>query len=332
MKPTVSIQGKISAKSSVALPSVTLVLPFEPKMTRKDELEYLLKVSKQKAEQQLLSEYTADVAMPVIERLYSVTNKINFNSYRKSIVIHVSPTEEKVMYLDIDVRDKIMIDESFDIRKVVALKKDKRKFLILQITPFHSNFYLFDGRITRLRSNSLSHTRHIKKYRDLIQTNPQLEIFYRYTDEALQEIIDQNPYPVFVMGNDSSIDAFKEVTSHAFYISGFIKTGLAPVDERKIRNLLKVNIGNWELIHQQSLLVRAEAAFTRNKLAYGIDEVSRQAKLRNGKLLLVEAKAKPLEDAASAQIIEMVVNQGGDVAFVDDGLLKHFGHIAMILR
>lgn len=332
MKPTVSIQGKLSAKSSVALPSVTLVLPFEPKMTRKDELEYMLKIFKQKAEQQLLSEYTADLAMPVIEKLYAVTGKINFNSYRKSIVIHVSPAEEKVMYLDIDVRDKILIDEPFDIRKVVALKKDKRKFVVLQITPFHSNFYLLDGRITRLRSNSLSHTRHIKKYRELIQTNPQLEIFYRYTDEALHEIIEQNPFPVFVIGNDSSIDTYKDITTHGFYISGFLKTGIVPVDERKIRNLLKVNIGNWELIHQQSLLVRAEAAFTRKKLAYGIDDVLRQSKLRNGKLLLIESKAKPLEDAISAQIIEMVVNQGGDVAFVDEGLLKHFGHIAMILR
>jgi hypothetical protein len=332
MKPVLSAEQKAVVQSISYAPAITLVMPFEPKMVQKHELEYQLKLHQQKAEQQLLEKYSSDIAVPVIQKLQHLIKKINFNSYRRSLVIHVSSHEEKVLYLEMELESRLMMDQPFSILQVLSLKKEKRKFVVLQLGSHQSNFYLYDGRITRLRSNSLSHTRFIKKYKDLCQFNSRTEIFLRYTDEALDEIVVQNPYPVFVIGNDINIRKFKEQTVHSFNISGFISAGDEELNERKIRALLKATIGEWKIIHQQNLLVQAETAFTGKRLARGIDEVIRQVKSRNGKLLLIEKKEAPLKDEVMDTVLEMAVMNGCDIEFVDAGLLHHFGQIALILR
>ncbi len=332
MKPVLSAQQKAVVQSNSHNPAVTLVMPFEPKMVKKHELEFQLKLHQQKAEQQLLDKYSSDVAVPVINKLQQIIKKINFNSYRRSLVIHVSYSEEKVLYLEMELESRLIVDQPFSILLVLSLKKEKRKFVVLQLGHNQSNFYLYDGRITRLRSNSLSHTRFIKKYKDLCQENSRSEIFLRYTDEALDEIVKQNPYPVFVIGSETNTRKFKEQTVHSFNISGFITSGDEEINERKIRSLLKATIGDWKIIHQQNLLIQAESAFTRKRLARGIDEVVAQVNKRNGKLLLIEKKEAPLKDEVMYTILEMAVTNGCNIEFVDAGLLHHFGQIALILR
>lgn len=332
MKPVLSAQQNAVVQSTASTPAITIVLPFEPKMVKKHELEFQLKLHQQKAEQQLLDKYASDIAVPVIRKLQHIVKKINYNSFRKSLVIHVSSSQEKVLYLDMELESRLIMDKPFSILEVLSLKKEIRKFVVLQLGLQQSNFYLYDGRMTRLRSNSLSHTRFIKKYKDLCQVNSRNEIFLRYTDEALDEIVRQNPYPVFIIGSDDQIKKFREQTVHSFNISGFIAAGDAEMNERKIRVLLKATIGDWKIIHQQSLLVRAETSFTRKRLARGIDEVISQVKKRNGKLMLVEKKEAPLKDDIMDSILEMAVINGCDIEFVDAGLLHQFGHIALILR
>lgn len=332
MKPIISAQPKEVAQSVLSKPAVTLVLPFEPKMVRKQELEFQLKIYQQKAEQQLLEKYTSDIAVPVLQKLQQLVRRINFDSYRRSIVIHVSATVERVLYLDMEVEDKLIIDQPFSILQVLSLKKEIRKFVVLQLGSQQTNFYLYDGRITRLRSNSLSHTQFIRKYSELCPKESRTEIFFRYTDEALEEIVQQNPYPVFVIGNEMDTKIFKEQTSHTFNISGFITAGVEELNERKIRNLLKATIGEWKIIHQQNLLVRAEKAFLQQQLAIGLDQVIKQVNRRNGKLLLVEKKEVPLKDEVLETVLEIAANYGCDIEFVDAGLLSHFDHIALVLR
>ena len=60
--------------------------------------------------------YPADVEIMMMKKLRTIIKNLNFNTHKKSIAIFLSPVFEKVLYLDISVEEKIIIDESFEIR------------------------------------------------------------------------------------------------------------------------------------------------------------------------------------------------------------------------
>ena len=105
------------------LPSVSIILPFEPKMSAKTELEYQLKRVIEKVERELMKNYVDEKARLVTDKLKNLVKTLDYSTYKRSIAIFVSPLLEKMYYLDIPVEEKIIIDESFEIRDLVYIKK-----------------------------------------------------------------------------------------------------------------------------------------------------------------------------------------------------------------
>ena len=123
-------------------PSISIIMPFEPKMSVKTELEYKLKLAVGRVESELMANYTSEKALPVLRRLRSVIKNLDFNTYKKSIAIFISPIFDKVYYLDIPVEEKIIVDESFEIRDLVYSKKEVHKYLVLVLSSKKTKIYL----------------------------------------------------------------------------------------------------------------------------------------------------------------------------------------------
>ena len=123
-------------------PAVSIIIPFEPKMSLKTELANSLKTAANKVEKELLENYPDELGMLVMQKLRAVIKDLNFNTHKKSIAIYVSPVFEKVLYLDIAVEEKIIVDESFEIRDLVYSKKQLHKYLVLLLSNKVSRIYL----------------------------------------------------------------------------------------------------------------------------------------------------------------------------------------------
>src|SRR6476469_953475 len=104
------------------LPAISIILPFQPVITAKNQLEYRLKMIMGKIELRLVTLYSAEKAMPMIIKLRNLIRNLNYYTNKKSIAIFVSPVIEKVYYLEAEVEEKIVIDESFEIRDLVSCK------------------------------------------------------------------------------------------------------------------------------------------------------------------------------------------------------------------
>jgi len=115
-------------------PAISIILPFEPKMKSKTELIHSLKIATDSVEKDLMENYPDEMSILVMRKLRAIINGLNFNSYKKSIAIYVSPVFEKVLYLDIPVEEKIIVDESFEIRDLVYCKKQLHKYLVLLVS------------------------------------------------------------------------------------------------------------------------------------------------------------------------------------------------------
>src|ERR1022692_3139980 len=123
-------------------PSVSIIMPFEPKMSLKAELAHSLKTAADKVERELLDDYPGEMSSLVMQKLRSFIKSLNFNTHKKRIAIYVPPVLEKVLYLDIPVEEKIIVDESFEIRDLVYCKKQMHKYLLLLLSGKKSQVYL----------------------------------------------------------------------------------------------------------------------------------------------------------------------------------------------
>ena len=343
-------------------PAVSIILPFEPVESLKTELQHRLKIAMEKVESELRANYPAKKAMAVIAKLKNLAGNLHIDTSKKAIAIYVSPVLEKVFYLDFPVNEKIMIDESFEIRDLVYNKKQSIRYLVLLLSGESSKTYLGNGSGFILLKSQTPENIHAYE-KDLPEkvanfSDPDrlrevlLDKFLHHVDQGLTHILKEYPLPVFVAGVQKVLGHFKKMTGNEKSLLAFIHGNYIHASETEISDVLKPYIKEWQDGKEKDCLQQLERAVSENKVEYGIKQVWQSATLRNGRLLLVEKDfmypahqgAHPenissedlslnnpfyIKDAVDGAI-EKVLAAGGDVEFISNGLLKDYGRIALI--
>ncbi|MDP4129811.1 MAG: hypothetical protein Q8939_06595 [Bacteroidota bacterium] len=343
-------------------PEVSIIMPFEPGMSVKKELQHQLKIAVEKVESQLFANYPSKKAMPVVVRLKNLIRKLDFNTRKKGLAIFVSPIIEKVFYLDIPVNEKIIIGESFEIRDIVYCKKQLIQYLVLQLSGESSKIYLgncstFIPIKSTVPQNVHAYERDMPekvgnfsdqdKHKEVLLDN-----FLHHLDQGLTEILKEYPLPVFVMGPERVLGHFKKITKNEKSLVQFIQGNYLEASETEIREVMESYLKNWREIKERASLLQLEQARSENKLEFGIKQVWKIATHENSRLLLVEKDfmypahqgSDPdsiykedlsldnpfyIKDAVD-EIMEKVLAAGGDIEFVSNEALKEYGHIALI--
>jgi hypothetical protein len=342
-------------------PSVSILMPFEPKMSVKAELTQQLKFAVDKVEKEIRQDYRDELATLVIQKLKAIIKNLNFSTYKKSIAIYVSPVFEKVLYLDIPIEQKVVVNGSFEIRDLLYAKKEASKYLALVVSAKHSRVYLGNASsFTKMKSNVPDHIAAFKNdspERVANFSDPSykkevlLKKFLFHTDEGLKFLLQAYPLPVFIMGTKKILGYFKAMTKNEKSIVGYIHGNYEDENEVGLSRILKPYLSNWKKIKMEDLKHQMEKAADSGTLATGIRNVWKQASQHKGRLLIVEKNFKCtaqqggkedviympvapynkfsyIKDAVD-DVIEKVLEDGGDVEFVEEGMLKDH-HISLI--
>ena len=118
--------------------------------------------------------------------------------------------------------------------------------------------------------------------------------------------------------------------------------------EAQLKALMQPYLQDWQKIKEKDLLLQLERAMSKGKYAAGIRDVYKAASQKRGRLLIVEKnyfspafigekdELNPMEESmlnniiyikdVVDDIIEKVLENGGDVEFVSDDLLKDYAH------
>lgn len=339
-------------------PAVSLILPFEPKMMHEDILEQEVKEALGRVEKELLKNYPAEEAMPVLLKLHALVRSLNYTTHRKSIALFASPKLAKVFYLDIPVEEKLVIDESFEIRDLVYSHKRNIQYLVLVLSAEKAKTYLGNcSKFIRLHFN-LAENVHAyvhdagepvanfsdsKKRKEIL-----LDKFLRHIDEGLSVILKAYPLPVCVIGSPRICGHFRKISRNTERVSEYIHRAAIEADETEIRSLVAPWRENWSHVRDKDLLQQLEAARHAGKAAAGIQEISKIVNAKNNRLLLVEKDFTwPVKNREEEmhyreadhpfyqkdqvdEIMEKVFHHGGDVEFVANGALAAYGRIALI--
>lgn len=344
------------------LPSLSIIMPFEPKMSLKKELTHSLEIAADKAARELVHNYPDEMGRLVMRKLRAILGNLNFNTYKKSIAIYVSPVFEKVLYLDITVEEKIIVDESFEIRDLVYSKKQMHKYLLLLLSGNESRVYLGNSEsFVKIVSNTPEVLNaylndipeRVANFSDMSERKEvMMEKFLRYIDNSLNIILNAYPIPLFVMGTERIVGHFKKLTKHGGLVIDYVEGNYEEASISQLKKILESYVLDWKQVLQKDVLKKLATAADNRKLAVGMRDVWREAMSLKGKLLVVEKnymyaaqrasrdeiiykviepynKFSYIKDAVD-DVIEKVLENGGDVEFVDEGVLKDFHHIALV--
>jgi len=176
--------------------------------------------------------------------------------------------------------------------------------------------------------------------------------FIHHMDEGLSLVLNAYPLPVFALGPPKVLGNFKKMTKNQKSLVGYVHGNYEDASMTEIISAIKPYIAEWQKIKQQSILQELDEAASRHQLDMGMKSVWETATHKNGRLLIVERDfiypahlgdgpehiykqdlTEPnlfyIKDAVD-DVMEKILNSGGDVEFVDNGLLAAFDHIALI--
>lgn len=362
MNPIITPEIQEVMKAVHYRPAVSIIMPFEAKANLKTGLMHSLKFAADKVEKELQENYPDELSVPVMLKLRELISNLEVNPQKKSIAVFVSPVFEKVMYLDLEVEEKIIIDESFEIRDLVYCKKQLHKYMALLLSAKESRLYL--GNSVRFVRMTLDIPESVAAYKNdppervanFSDMSEQKEIvmekFLHHIDKALDRVLHAYHLPLFVLGTDRIMGHFKKLTRHGGAVTKYVTGNYEEATFPELKQLLEPHIADWKNEKQSELLDRLEKAQGNKELAIGITNVWREAMHQKGRLLVVEknymyaarhgSSADVIYEAdqntdqsfyikdAVDDIIEKVLENGGDVEFVEEGLLKDFRQIALV--
>ena len=338
------------------LPAVIIILPVE----KTDNADHLKSLT-DKIEKEITDQYGVK-AKPVIEKLYHALSGINYNSGKKSVVISLSPVYEKMLYLDVPLDEKVMVDEPFEIRDLVNSMYPADRYILLVQSAGH--FKMFLGDRYHLMKIKVNIPDHIAAYKNDIPEKIEyfsdvtdrkeimLDKFIHYIDKELENILNKYKLPVFIIGPERMNGHFKKHTHNGKSILDYIHGNYDEAKPHQLLHLIQPFLKELKDKENNELKLKIEQALNANKFSFGIEEVWRNVMHKKGNLLLVEknfsyphsedgeksgltenvADMNPefVKDAVDV-IIEHVLASGGEVKFVDPDMVKDFRHIALFL-
>ncbi len=329
-------------------PAVSIIMPFEPVMQRRDDLMMRLQKAMKKVEWEMGSGYDEDLVELVILKLKTIIKNLNFSSFKKSIAIYVSPVFEKVMYLNMPVNETITVNESFFIRDIVHSKKEIPAYFVLALNEKWSTVY--EGNVAalvKIKSNGVGNMPRLKPAAGRGKTpdgHPSVvKQFLEHTDEGLSILLSAMPLPVLVVGNKNVLDHFKALTANGKNIVEYIEGSYGKTTGAALFDRIHAYIADWDKIKIKHLYHQLEKAAAEDNLVYGVDAVRLSASQHRSKLLIVDKNfiqhpyqyETEIGEVTTAhrfnkfscvshvidEIIGNVLENGGDIEMVDEDVL-----------
>jgi hypothetical protein len=179
-----------------------------------------------------------------------------------------------------------------------------------------------------------------------------MRTFFRSVDDAVTAVQKAHPLPLIVVGVERNLAFFQGVTRQAATIVGMLAGNHDKTSPSALGKLVWPVFQSGATLRRTEALVQLDQAVSANRHASGIDQVWRAAVGANCRALLVEKEFKypadvspegdrllpytgkgatALDDAVD-EVIERVMDTGGEVFFYGPGDLDVHQKIAAVLR
>lgn len=347
--------------SSTDRPSVSIIMPIETKPGSRKELAFHLQLSITAIEKELKHRHYPDDTIALMDnKLKTLIKSVNISGSRKGVVIYASPVSEHIYYLNTPVESQLYVDQPFKIRDFVKNIKEQQQYLVLVLSKANSRIILGNTSefttLINLETKDIDDIQYDLSERVSNFSDPSsskdiaTEKLLRYIDSKLEKFLKVYDLPIFLLGTEKMLGHFSKISHHRNRIVNYIHGNFDDADIYQLKSSLRPSVSDWKKVRDTHLLLQLRELFDNRKLACGIKDVWKKAFQKNGRLLVIEQNyrfqtrpgvlTKPgftkesentTTDSIDAvdEIIAQILSNGGDIKFVDDGMLEAYHHIAL---
>jgi len=350
-----------------AFPAVSIALPLHPGFPEMKEDKVRIKKIVADAHEQLNLKFGKEVSDGMTQRIQSILSNAGNLHLKKSLFIFLSHETERVFSINVPVEEKIIVDDTFEIRDLLYAAQHDVRYMLVSITRNRVKTFLFDlMHVTELdlpympegvRDVENEHSFPGRDYRD---SNEHRDVntknYLHVIDVELKKFVTESGYPVVIMGESKLLGSYKKQTSIANSIIGYVTGNFEHASMTVIKKEVKPVVNGYYQKKQQHIIDMLEQASGINHFASGIEDVWRAAAEGRGRMLIVEEDFRvrarrgtdeftilPLEEKnnlnphsiledAVDDVIQLMLSKGGDVWFTEEGVLQKYNSIALITR
>jgi hypothetical protein len=351
-----------SLQSHRAYPSVSILAPTHRTAPANKQDRIKVKNLLAKAIDRLHGEFTKREVAAVVNNLKTLVREVDWNHTLEGLALFASPKHSAAMNLPFRVKPRVSVDETYATRDLAYAFNRTPLYRVLVLS--HES-RLYDGWTTVLEEHRgkpfpLTHRGpggatklpggqgvNRSAARDAAQ-----RAYFKKVDEAVASVQQADPAPLLLAGVERNLAFFREVTSQAKSIVGMLAGNHDRTTPNALGKLVWPVFDAAETLRRTEALVTLDDAVSAGRHASGIDQVWRAAVDAKCRLLLVEKdfsypadlsddgyrllkftnKGPASLDDAVDEVIERVVNTGGEVFFYSPSDLEVHQKIAAVLR
>lgn len=343
-------------------PSVSILVPTHrhAPANKQDKIKATNLIKK--AVDRLHDEFPKREVAAVVKNLMGLARHVDWKHMLEGLALYASSTKAVAFSMPFKVKPRAMIDETFATRDLVFAFNRAPAYRVLSLGH---QVRLFDAWTTVLEEHRdktfpMSHRGpggasklpggkgiNISAQRDDAQRK-----FFSTVDDALEALQKVNPLPLVIAGVERNLAFFKEVTRHSSSIVGMLAGNYEKTSHTELGKLVWPVFESGATVRRTDALVQLDEAVGMQRHNSGIDQVWRAAQEGRVKTLLVEKEfkypadlhpdgdrllpysgkgAQALDDAVD-EVIERVMQTGGEVFFYGTGDLDIHQRIAAVLR
>lgn len=345
-------------------PSVTITLPTHRTSPDNQQDPIRLKNLVNEAAGRLENELGKREVANIVERLRNLADGYDPERGLEGLALFVNSGVQEAFVLPFSPPERTAIDETFLTRDVVFALNRSPRYRALLLSEQGTR--LFEGvreDLTEVRDGKfpfdLGGPGGASKLPGGQGVNPSArrdashQHYFQEIDQEVAEISKDDDLPLAVVGVERYLSHYNEVTKLGSDIIATVTGNYDHFEAPQVGPLVWPAVEEGLAKQREGALEQLDAATGANKVAPGLREAWSAAVEGRGQLLLVEQgyhqPANASEDGLSVtpvddptppgvlddavdDLIETVIEKGGRVRFVDDGVLEKQGRIALTLR
>ncbi len=305
--------------------------------------------------------YDKRLVQKFADRLMQIAEELKYERDFQGVAIFLSPSYEEVITLPYKVKDKVVVDNTFEIRDL--LRTLNRSFQYNAIVLSKKKTRFFEGFSKDLQEVFSSDIPEGVDYYFNIRVSDRIDPAKRESEAMKLYVKDLDDFlrlysdmytPLIVLGDKKLVGYFRTHTKRPKKVIGEIYGSYDDERVSVIRDKINEKLDEYIKIRDQQLMERIKDDIDAYNYVSGIQEVWTAAAMKEARILLVEQGysvegysvkdglflllVKPeneeydYHEDAIDDLTEMVLLQGGEVYFVSEGLLKDYDRVLLTLR
>lgn len=288
-------------------PAVSIIIPTHRISSERQQDYIRFKNAISEVQQQLVLQYDKKEIQSITDRLWQLLEEMDYSMLLEGLAVFISPSTEKIIDLPFPVEDRIIVDESFEVRDLLLALNKLVDYYLLSLHEDQAMLYSGKGANIKLVEDdyfpfAFDNSPNEEEKPQFTNTGVgslqgaaekkhteqrKLGHFLSHIDHALTAYLNNSANPVFLAGSKEILNEFQHISQHAQHIQGSITGNFKNDSPEELADKMQPEINRYLEAIRQSALDHLEQV-DRSYITAGLPQVYQQAAAGRGATLLVE--------------------------------------------